>query len=205
MTRLFRGDKQMILVTGGAGFIGSNFVLDWLAQSDEAVINLDKLTYAGNLENLAALKDDPRHIFVRGDIGDASVLCELLAEHRPRAVINFAAESHVDRSIHGPDDFIQTNIVGTFHLLEAVRAYWSGLAAEQKNSFRFLHVSTDEVYGSLAKNEPAFSETHRYEPNSPYSASKAASDHLVRAYHHTYGLPVLTTNCSNNYGPYHFP
>jgi len=195
----------MILVTGGAGFIGSNFVLDWLAQSDEPVINLDKLTYAGNLENLAALKDDLRHIFVRGDIGDASVLDELLAEHRPRAVVNFAAESHVDRSIHGPEDFIQTNIVGTFHLLEAVRAYWSGLADEQKNSFRFLHVSTDEVYGSLAKDEPTFSETHRYEPNSPYSASKAASDHLVRAYHHTYGLPVLTTNCSNNYGPYHFP
>jgi dTDP-glucose 4,6-dehydratase len=195
----------MILVTGGAGFIGSNFVLDWLAQSEEPVINLDKLTYAGNMENLAALNDDPRHIFVHGDIGDASVLDELLAEHRPRAVVNFAAESHVDRSIHGPEDFIQTNIVGAFHLLEAVRAYWSGLAAEQKNSFRFLHVSTDEVYGSLAKDEPAFSETHRYEPNSPYSASKAASDHLVRAYHHTYGLPVLTTNCSNNYGPYHFP
>jgi dTDP-glucose 4,6-dehydratase len=195
----------MILVTGGAGFIGSNFVLDWLAQSDEPVVNLDKLTYAGNLENLASLKDDPRHIFVRGDIGDASMLGELLAEHHPRAVINFAAESHVDRSIHGPEDFIQTNIVGTFHLLEAVRAYWSGLAAEQKNSFRFLHVSTDEVYGSLAKSDPAFGETHRYEPNSPYSASKAASDHLVRAYHHTYGLPVLTTNCSNNYGHYHFP
>jgi len=195
----------MILVTGGAGFIGSNFVLDWLAQSDEPVINLDKLTYAGNLENLATLKDDPRHIFVHGDIGDASVLGELLAEHRPRAVVNFAAESHVDRSIHGPEDFIQTNIVGTFHLLEAVRAYWSGLAGEQKCAFRFLHVSTDEVYGSLSKNEPAFGETHRYEPNSPYSASKAASDHLVRAYHHTYSLPVLTTNCSNNYGPYHFP
>jgi dTDP-glucose 4,6-dehydratase len=195
----------MILVTGGAGFIGSNFVLDWLAQSDEAVINLDKLTYAGNLENLAILKDDPRHIFVRGDIGDAPLLGELLAEHRPRAVINFAAESHVDRSIHGPEDFIQTNIVGTFHLLEAVRAYWSDLADEEKNNFRFLHVSTDEVYGSLAKDEPAFGENHRYEPNSPYSASKAASDHLVRAYHHTYGLPVLTTNCSNNYGPYHFP
>jgi len=197
--------NNMILVTGGAGFIGSNFVLDWLAQSGEAVINLDKLTYAGNLENLATLKNDPRHIFVRGDIGDAQLVGELLAEHRPRAVINFAAESHVDRSIHGPGDFIQTNIVGTFHLLEAVRAYWSGLAAEQKNSFRILHVSTDEVYGSLANDEPAFSETHRYEPNSPYSASKAASDHLVRAYHHTYGLPVLTTNCSNNYGPYHFP
>jgi dTDP-glucose 4,6-dehydratase len=195
----------MILVTGGAGFIGSNFVLDWFAQSDEAVVNLDMLTYAGNLENLATLKDDTRHIFVRGDIGDAQFVAELLAEHRPRAVINFAAESHVDRSIHGPGDFIQTNIVGTFHLLEAVRAYWSGLAAEEKDNFRFLHVSTDEVYGSLAKDEPAFSETHRYEPNSPYSASKAASDHLVRAYHHTYGLPVLTTNCSNNYGPYHFP
>ncbi|MGA8865265.1 MAG: dTDP-glucose 4,6-dehydratase [Gallionella sp.] len=195
----------MILVTGGAGFIGSNFVLDWLVQNDEAVVNLDKLTYAGNLENLAALKDDPRHIFVRGDIGDASVVGELLAAHRPRAVVNFAAESHVDRSIHGPEDFIQTNIVGTFHLLDVVRAYWSGLAAEQKNGFRFLHVSTDEVYGSLAKDEPPFSETRRYEPNSPYSASKAASDHLVRAYHHTYGLPVLTTNCSNNYGPYHFP
>ncbi len=195
----------MILVTGGAGFIGSNFVLDWFAQSDEGVVNLDRLTYAGNLENLATLKDDTRHIFVRGDIGDASVVGELLAEHRPRAVINFAAESHVDRSIHGPEDFIQTNIVGTFHLLEAVRAYWSGLATEEKENFRFLHVSTDEVYGSLAKDEPAFGETHRYEPNSPYSASKAASDHLVRAYHHTYGLPVLTTNCSNNYGPYHFP
>jgi dTDP-glucose 4,6-dehydratase len=195
----------MILVTGSAGFIGSNFVLDWLAQSDEAVISLDKLTYAGNLENLAALRDDPRHIFVQGDIGDAELVGKLLAQHRPRAVVNFAAESHVDRSIHGPEDFIQTNIVGTFHLLEAVRAYWSGLADAEKSSFRFLHVSTDEVYGSLAKNDPAFSETHRYEPNSPYSASKAASDHLVRAYHHTYGLPVLTTNCSNNYGPYHFP
>jgi dTDP-glucose 4,6-dehydratase len=195
----------MILVTGGAGFIGANFVLDWLAQSGEGVINLDKLTYAGNLENLAMLKDNPHHIFVQGDIGDAALVDKLLAEYRPRAVINFAAESHVDRSIHGPEDFIQTNIVGTFHLLETVRAYWFGLVAEEKNSFRFLHVSTDEVYGSLAKNEPAFSETHRYEPNSPYSASKAASDHLVRAYHHTYGLPVLTTNCSNNYGPYHFP
>ncbi|KXS31582.1 MAG: dTDP-glucose 4,6-dehydratase [Candidatus Gallionella acididurans] len=195
----------MILVTGGAGFIGANFVLDWLAQSDEAVINLDKLTYAGNLENLASLQGDPRQVFVRGDIGDAALVGRLLAKHRPRAVVNFAAESHVDRSIHGPEDFIQTNIVGTFHLLEAVRAYWSGLADTEKNSFRFLHVSTDEVYGSLAKDDPAFSETHRYEPNSPYSASKAASDHLVRAYHHTYGLPVLTTNCSNNYGPYHFP
>jgi dTDP-glucose 4,6-dehydratase len=201
----------MILVTGAAGFIGSNFVLDWLAQSDnpvssvEPVINLDALTYAGNLENLASLKDNPSHIFVHGDIGDFELVTKLLTEHQPRAVINFAAESHVDRSIHGPEDFIQTNIVGTFHLLEAVRAYWSGLEGETKENFRFLHVSTDEVYGSLAKNDPAFSETHRYEPNSPYSASKAASDHLVRAYHHTYGLPVLTTNCSNNYGPYHFP
>jgi dTDP-glucose 4,6-dehydratase len=195
----------MILVTGSAGFIGANFVLDWCAQQDESVISLDKLTYAGNLENLASLKDDPRHIFVQGDIGDAELVSKLLAQYRPRAVVNFAAESHVDRSIHGPEDFIQTNIVGTFHLLEAVRAYWSGLADTEKTDFRFLHVSTDEVYGSLAKDEPAFSETHRYEPNSPYSASKAASDHLVRAYHHTYGLPVLTTNCSNNYGPYHFP
>jgi dTDP-glucose 4,6-dehydratase len=195
----------MILVTGGAGFIGSNFVLDWFAQSDETVINLDKLTYAGNLENLATLKDDPCHIFVRGDIGDAKLVGKLLAEHRPRAVVNFAAESHVDRSIHGPEDFIQTNIVGTFHLLEAVRVYWSGLADAEKSGFRFLHVSTDEVYGSLSAQDPAFKETNRYEPNSPYSASKAASDHLVRAYHHTYGLPVLTTNCSNNYGPYHFP
>jgi dTDP-glucose 4,6-dehydratase len=195
----------MILVTGGAGFIGSNFVLDWLAQNGESVVNLDKLTYAGNPENLAKLKGDTRHIFVQGDIGDADLLGRLLAEYRPRAVLNFAAESHVDRSIHGPEDFIQTNVVGTFHLLEAVRAYWSGLADTERSAFRFLHVSTDEVYGSLAKDDPAFRETHRYEPNSPYSASKAASDHLVRAYHHTYGLPVLTTNCSNNYGPYHFP
>ena len=195
----------MILVTGGAGFIGGNFVLDWCAQHDETVINLDNLTYAGNLETLVSLQNNPRHIFVKGDIGDAKLVAELLAKHQPRAVINFAAESHVDRSIHGPEDFIQTNIVGTFHLLEAVRAYWGRLAAEAKTAFRFLHVSTDEVYGSLAKDEPAFTETHRYEPNSPYSASKAASDHLVRAYHHTYGLPVLTTNCSNNYGPYHFP
>jgi dTDP-glucose 4,6-dehydratase len=198
-------EQTMILVTGGAGFIGGNFVLDWCAQHDETVINLDNLTYAGNLETLASLQNNPRHIFVKGDIGDAKLVAELLATHQPRAVINFAAESHVDRSIHGPEDFIQTNIVGTFHLLEAVRAYWGGLAAEAKTAFRFLHVSTDEVYGSLAKDEPAFTETHRYEPNSPYSASKAASDHLVRAYHHTYGLPVLTTNCSNNYGPYHFP
>ncbi len=195
----------MILVTGGAGFIGANFVLDWLTQSGEAIINLDKLTYAGNLENLASLQGNRRHTFIRGDIGDANLVASLLNEHKPRAIINFAAESHVDRSIHGPEDFIQTNIIGTFRLLEAVRAYWSGLDNDTKQSFRFLHVSTDEVYGSLAKGEPAFSETNRYEPNSPYSASKAGSDHLVRAYHHTYGLPVLTTNCSNNYGPYHFP
>ena len=195
----------MILVTGSAGFIGSNFVLDWCALHDEPVLSLDKLTYAGNLENLASLQANLRHSFVQGDIGDAELVARLLSEHRPRAVINFAAESHVDRSIHGPEDFIQTNIVGTFHLLEAVRAYWGELPDAEKSAFRFLHVSTDEVYGSLAKDEPAFTETHRYEPNSPYSASKAASDHLVRAYHHTYGLPVLTTNCSNNYGPYHFP
>jgi len=195
----------MILVTGGAGFIGSNFVLDWLAQGDEAVLNLDLLTYAGNLENLSALQGDPRHVFVQGDIGDQALVARLLAEHKPRAVLNFAAESHVDRSIHGPADFIRTNVVGTFGLLEAVRAYWSGLNDADKAAFRFLHVSTDEVYGSLEKGDPPFAEAKRYEPNSPYSASKAASDHLVRAYHHTYGLPVLTTNCSNNYGPYHFP
>jgi dTDP-glucose 4,6-dehydratase len=194
-----------IFVTGGAGFIGSNFVLDWLAQSDETVVNLDNLTYAGNLDNLRSLEGDARHVFVRGDIGDAALVAALLAEHKPRAVLNFAAESHVDRSILGPGEFIQTNIVGTFHLLEAVRAYWDGLESEAKAAFRFLHVSTDEVYGSLEQGAPAFTEQHRYEPNSPYSASKAASDHLVRAYHHTYGLPVLTTNCSNNYGPYHFP
>ncbi|MDH4479846.1 MAG: dTDP-glucose 4,6-dehydratase [Rhodoferax sp.] len=194
-----------ILVTGGAGFIGSNFVLDWLAASDEAVLNVDKLTYAGNLHNLAALSGDPRHIFVRGDIGDAQLMGALLAQHQPRAVLNFAAESHVDRSILGPAEFIQTNIWGTFQLLEQVRAYWAALDASAKATFRLLHVSTDEVYGSLAASEPAFTETNRYEPNSPYSASKAASDHLVRAYHHTYGVPVLTTNCSNNYGPLHFP
>lgn len=195
----------MILVTGGAGFIGANFVLDWIAQGGEGVINLDKLTYAGNLENLASLQGNDTHHFVQGDIGDSTLLQKLLTEHQPRAIINFAAESHVDRSIHSPEDFIQTNIVGTFRLLEAARAYWSGLAANKKSEFRFLHVSTDEVYGSLGKDEPAFTELHRYEPNSPYSASKAASDHLVRSYHHTYGLPVLTTNCSNNYGPFHFP
>ncbi len=194
-----------LLVTGGAGFIGGNFVLDWIAGSDEPVVNLDKLTYAGNLETLASLQGNARHTFVQGDIGDRALVERLLAEHRPRAVINFAAESHVDRSIHGPGDFIETNIVGTYKLLEAVRGYWSGLPEKEKTAFRFLHVSTDEVYGSLAKDDPAFAETHRYEPNSPYSASKAASDHLVRAWHHTYGLPVLTTNCSNNYGPYHFP
>ena len=195
----------MILVTGGAGFIGSNFILDWLACSDEPVLNLDLLTYAGNLENLASLSGDPRHIFVQGDIGDQTLLGRLLAEHKPRAVLNFAAESHVDRSIHGPAEFIQTNVVGTFGLLEAVRAYWGGMGEADRAAFRFLHVSTDEVYGSLEKSDPPFAESNRYEPNSPYSASKAASDHLVRAYHHTYGLPVLTTNCSNNYGPYHFP
>lgn len=194
-----------IIVTGGAGFIGSNFVLDWLAQSDEMVINLDKLSYAGNLENLGSLQDNSSHQFVKGDIADTNLLGALFAQYQPRAVINFAAESHVDRSILGPGEFVQTNIVGTFNLLEAVRAYWGALPAVQKAEFRFLHVSTDEVYGSLAPDAPAFTETHRYEPNSPYSASKAASDHLVRAYHHTYGLPVLTTNCSNNYGPYHFP
>ena len=194
-----------ILITGGAGFIGANFVLDWLARSDEAVINLDKLTYAGNLETLASLQGDARHVFVQGDIGDSALVDGLLARYRPRAVLNFAAESHVDRSIHSPGDFIQTNIVGTFGLLESVRAYWNELEGEAKAAFRFLHVSTDEVYGSLSATDPAFTETHRYEPNSPYSASKAASDHLVRAYHHTYGLPVLTTNCSNNYGPCHFP
>jgi len=195
----------MILVTGGAGFIGGNFVLDWLAGSDEPVINLDALTYAGNLHTLDSLKSDGRHVFVHGDIGDTQLVSQLLKQYQPRAVVNFAAESHVDRSIHGPADFIQTNVLGTFNLLESVRAYWNDLPEPQKSNFRFLHVSTDEVYGSLEKNDPPFAETNRYEPNSPYSASKAASDHLVRAWHHTYGLPVLTTNCSNNYGPYHFP
>jgi dTDP-glucose 4,6-dehydratase len=195
----------MILVTGGAGFIGANFVLDWLAQSDEAVVNLDKLTYAGNPETLASLKGSPKHVFVQGDIGDSALLDRLLAEHKPRAIVNFAAESHVDRSIHGPEDFVQTNVLGTFRLLESVRGHWAALPADQKAAFRFLHVSTDEVYGSLSATDPAFTEDHKYEPNSPYSASKAASDHLVRAWHHTYGLPVLTTNCSNNYGPFHFP
>lgn len=195
----------MLLITGGAGFIGANFVHDWLAHSDEAILNLDALTYAGNLENLVALEGDARHIFVKGDIGDTACLTQLLTEYHPRTIINFAAESHVDRSIQGPEAFIQTNVVGTFHLLEATRRYWNTLPTEAKANFRFLHISTDEVYGSLAANDPPFTETHPYQPNSPYSASKASSDHLVRAYHHTYGLPVLTTNCSNNYGPYQFP
>jgi len=196
----------MILVTGGAGFIGANFVLDWLKEPNaEGIINLDKLTYAGNLATLASVKNDPRHLFVQGDIGDRALVAKLLKEHQPRAIVNFAAESHVDRSIHGPADFIDTNIVGTFNLLECAREYWNGLQAAQKTNFRFHHVSTDEVYGSLLPTAPAFNETHPYEPNSPYSASKAASDHLVRAWFHTYGFPVVTTNCSNNYGPYHFP
>jgi dTDP-glucose 4,6-dehydratase len=196
--------NSKILVTGSAGFIGANFVRDWLAKSADDIVSLDKLTYAGNLENLAGI-DHGRHLFVKGDIGDTALISQLLKQHQPRAVINFAAESHVDRSIHGPEDFIQTNVVGTFHLLQQTREYWSQLKEEDKSGFRFLHVSTDEVYGSLSENDPAFTETKAYEPNSPYSASKAASDHLVRAYHHTYGLPVLTTNCSNNYGPYQFP
>ena len=200
-----RKGYSVIVVTGGAGFIGANFVLDWLAQDDEPVVNLDKLTYAGNPENLAALRGDRRHVFVQGDIGDHALVRQLLAEHRPRAIVNFAAESHVDRSIHGPEDFIQTNVVGTLHLLDETRAYWAGLSEPEKSAFRFLHVSTDEVYGSLGPDDAAFTETTPFAPNSPYSASKAASDHLVRAYHHTYGLPVLTTNCSNNYGPYQFP
>jgi dTDP-glucose 4,6-dehydratase len=195
----------MILVTGGAGFIGTNFILDWLTQSDEEIINLDNLTYAGNLENLAPLKDDKRHIFIKGDICDSTLIISLLTKYKPRAIINLAAESHVDRSIKEPEGFIQTNIVGTFRLLEATRAYWGALENMKKEKFRFLHISTDEVYGSLSSKEKAFDEDHRYEPNSPYSASKAASDHLIRAYHNTYGLPVLTTNCSNNYGPYQFP
>jgi len=194
-----------LLVTGGAGFIGSNFLLDWLSQHDEPVVNLDAMTYAGNLENLAKLRNDPRHGFVRGDVCDRPLLDRLFAESRPRAVIHFAAESHVDRSVLGPAAFVRTNIEGTFHLLEAARSYWHGLAADAHDGFRFLHVSTDEVYGSLAARAPAFTEAHPYQPNSPYSASKAASDHLVRAWHHTYGLPVLTTNCSNNYGPFQFP
>ena len=196
----------MILVTGGAGFIGGNFVLDWLkSPANEGVINLDKLTYAGNLATLDSLKDSARHIFVHGDIGDKNLVAKLCEEYQPRAIINFAAESHVDRSIHGPAEFVSTNIVGTFNLLECAREYWNGLDGSSKKAFRFHHVSTDEVYGSLSATDPAFTETNTYEPNSPYSASKAASDHLVRAWFHTYGLPVITTNCSNNYGPYHFP
>ncbi len=195
----------MIIVTGGAGFIGSNFILDWVRETGEAVLNLDQLTYAGNRENLAALDGSDLHQFVHGDICDLALVERLLAEHRPRAIVHFAAESHVDRSIHGPEAFIRTNIEGTFTLLQASRAYWAGLAEAEAADFRFLHVSTDEVYGSLAPDEAPFAETHAYQPNSPYSASKAASDHLVRAYHHTYGLPVLTSNCSNNYGPYQFP
>jgi dTDP-glucose 4,6-dehydratase len=195
----------MILVTGGAGFIGSNFVIGWFSANDEPIVNLDALTYAGNPQNLDGLRSDPRHFFVKGDIGDEDLVVRLFSEHRPRAVVNFAAESHVDRSIRGPSTFIQTNVVGTFRLLEAARAYHASLSGSDKDGFRFLHVSTDEVYGSLSLDASPFSEENRYEPNSPYSASKAASDHLVRAYHHTYGLPVLTTNCSNNYGAYQFP
>jgi dTDP-glucose 4,6-dehydratase len=196
----------MILVTGGAGFIGANFVLDWLADPHaERVINLDKLTYAGNLTTLDSIKSDSRHIFLHGDISDKELVTKLLQEYQPRAIVNFAAESHVDRSIHGPAEFVTTNIVGTFNLLECAREYWHGLDESSKKAFRFHHVSTDEVYGSLSASDPAFTETNTYEPNSPYSASKAASDHLVRAWFHTYGLPVVTTNCSNNYGPYHFP
>jgi dTDP-glucose 4,6-dehydratase len=194
-----------ILVTGAAGFIGSNIVLDWFDYKKEDVVSLDLLTYAGNLENLSSLNGNPHHHFIKGNIGDRELVSQLLQKHQVRAVVNFAAESHVDRSISGPGDFIETNIVGTYHLLESVRGYWQALDEKSKQDFRFLHVSTDEVYGSLEKSDPAFSETNRYEPNSPYSASKAASDHLVRAWHHTYGLPVITTNCSNNYGPYHFP
>lgn len=195
----------MILVTGGAGFIGANFILEWLSRIDESIVNFDKLTYAGNLQNLASLQDDARHIFVQGDICDSQKLKQLFDDYQPRAVIHFAAESHVDRSIHGPDDFIQTNIIGTFRLLEVARHYWSKLAGKAHYDFRFLHVSTDEVYGSLTPDDAAFTEKHSYSPNSPYSASKASSDHLVRAYHHTYGFPMLTTNCSNNYGPFQFP
>ncbi len=195
----------MILVTGGAGFIGSNFVIDWLAHSDEPVINLDKLTYAGNPDNLSSLDGDARHQLVKGDIGDRDLVNQLMATHQPRAIVHFAAESHVDRSIHGPGDFIRTNVDGTFSLLEAARAYCAGLSDTDKKNFRFLHVSTDEVFGTLSPTDPPFSETTPYAPNSPYSASKAASDHLVRAWHHTYGLPVLTSNCSNNYGPLQFP
>jgi len=194
-----------ILVTGGAGFIGSNFVIDWLSIRDETIVNLDNLTYAGNLNNLSSLENNEDHIFVKGDIGDSTLIAQLLHIHKPRAVLNFAAESHVDRSIHDPEAFMQTNIIGAFRLLECTKDYWQSLPEQKQQQFRFLHISTDEVYGSLNAAAPAFAETNRYQPNSPYSASKASSDHLVRAYHHTYGLPVLTTNCSNNYGPYQFP
>lgn len=203
-TKQTKGAK-MLLVTGGAGFIGSNFVLDWLENSSEPIVNLDQLTYAGNLENLASLRNDSRHIFIQGDLGNRELVSQLLSQYRPRAILHFAAESHVDRSIHGPEDFIQTNIVGTFRLLESACAFWRSLGQEERSQFRFLHVSTDEVFGTLSKTDPPFTETTAYQPNSPYSASKAASDHLVRAWHHTFGLPVLTTNCSNNYGPFHFP
>ena len=198
-------DSRSVLVTGGAGFIGANFVLEWIERVGTRLVNLDKLTYAGNLANLESLRGDARHVFVQGDIGNSALVAQLLAEHRPRAVVNFAAESHVDRSIHGAAEFIETNVLGTFSLLEAVRSHWQMLPEAERGGFRFLHVSTDEVYGSLSPSEPAFTERHNYRPNSPYSASKAGSDHLVRAWHHTYGLPVLTTNCSNNYGPYQFP
>ena len=194
-----------ILVTGGAGFIGSNFVIDWLDQHHELIVNIDKMTYAGNLNNLRSLEGNESHVTVKGDIGDLALLKKLLSLYKPRAIIYFAAESHVDRSIHGPEEFMQTNIIGTYRLLECAKEYWQSFPTDEQSAFRFLHVSTDEVYGSLSAEEPAFSETHRYEPNSPYSASKASSDHLVRAYYRTYGLPVLTTNCSNNYGPYQFP
>ncbi|MGE3771130.1 MAG: dTDP-glucose 4,6-dehydratase [Bdellovibrionales bacterium] len=197
--------KTPVLVTGGAGFIGSNFVIDWLAGNNGPVINLDKLTYAGNIHNLLSVSKNPDHIFIQGDICDGELVAKLLEQYKPRAIINFAAESHVDRSIHGPGEFIQTNIVGTFRLLDCARHYWESLPEPAKSEFRFLHVSTDEVYGSLKPGDPAFTEDNNYEPNSPYSASKAAADHLVRAWHHTFGLPVLTTNCSNNYGPYQFP
>jgi len=200
-----RQAEKSILVTGAAGFIGANFVLEWLARDLSAVVSLDKLTYAGNLDNLASLANDPRHVFVQGDIGDSELIATVLKRHRPMAVVNFAAESHVDRSIHGPAEFVTTNVVGTFRLLEACRAYYDGLSAAEKAAFRFLHVSTDEVFGSLEREEPAFTELSRYQPNSPYSATKAASDHLARAWCHTFGLPVLITNCSNNYGPYQFP
>jgi dTDP-glucose 4,6-dehydratase len=194
-----------ILITGGAGFIGSNFAENWLKKNKGKLINLDKLTYAGNLNNLSALKNNTSHIFIKGDICDTQLISDLLEKHKPDRIINFAAESHVDRSIHGPEEFIQTNIIGTFRLLESIKSYWLSMSKDKKEKFRFLHVSTDEVYGTLSDNDPAFSEENPYKPNSPYSASKASSDHLVRAYHHTYGMPVLTTNCSNNYGPYQFP